>query len=77
MEARIEIIAREINITTNEVVSEHTVFEKITEAPKRINDLGFNHKEQIEILYQSQEAILHAQEKVINEKKQYMPKVWQ
>jgi len=64
MKSKIKIIAQEINIETNEVVTEHLVYEKMTTAPQQINELGFSHKEQIYILHQSQEAILQAQEKI-------------
>lgn len=67
MKTSIQIIAQEINSKTGEIINRHTVFEKDTILPKKINDLGFSHKEQIEILRQSQEAILHAQQIKINE----------
>jgi len=74
MNSRIKIIAQEIDNKTNQLISEHIIYEKKTTAPARINDLGFSHKEQIAILYHSQEAILTAQEKLINEKNNTCPK---
>ena len=73
MKSKIKIIAQEINTETNEVVTEHLVYEKMTTAPQQINELGFSHKEQIHILHQSQEAILQAQERIINERHQACP----
>jgi hypothetical protein len=73
MKTQIKIIAQEIDVDTNRIISEHTVYEKIAEAPKKINDLGFSHKEQIEILSQSQEAIVQAQTTAINDKNNICP----
>ena len=72
MNSRIKIIAQEIDNKTNQLISEHIIYEKKASAPARINDLGFSHKEQMGILYHSQEAILQAQEKLINEKNCFM-----
>jgi len=66
IKSKIKIIAQEINIETNEVVTEHIVYEKMTTVPQQINELGFSHKEQINILQQSQEAILQAQERIVS-----------
>ena len=73
MKSKIKIIAQEINIETNEVVTEYLAYEKITTVPQQINELGFSHKEQINILHQSQEAILQAQQKIINEQNDTCP----
>ena len=73
MNSRIKIIAQEIDNKTNQLISEHIIYEKKATAPSRINDLGFSHKEQIAILYHSQEAILTAQEQLINEKNNTCP----
>jgi len=67
MQTTIKLIAQEIDIKTGDVLSHHTIFEKKAVFPKKINDLGFTHQEQIEILRQSQAAILHSQETIIND----------
>jgi hypothetical protein len=73
MNSWIKIIAQEIDNKTNQLISEHIIYEKKATAPARINDLGFSHQEQIAILYHSQEAILQAQEKLINAKNNTCP----
>ena len=73
MRTQIKIIAQEIDIDTKQIINEHTVYEKIAGAPKKINDLGFSHKEQIEILSQSQEAIVQARATAINAKNNTCP----
>jgi len=67
MNTRIKIIAQELNIDTNELINEHNIYEKIAEVPKKINNLGFTHKEQIAILGKSQNAIIQARSAMINE----------
>lgn len=62
METTIRILAQEINNETGKVLHEHSVYEKAIVLPKNIRGLGFNHKEQIEILNQSQNSILKAQQ---------------
>jgi len=48
-------LLNEVNSKTGEVIQERQVFNKKIDFPKSIQELGFNHKEQIEILQESQE----------------------
>lgn len=77
METSIKIIAQEIDSKTGDILHQHVVFEKSALLPKKINDLGFTHKEQIEILRQSQEALLHSQQRIINSHAGMCPKCGQ
>jgi len=67
MNTTLQIIAQEVNSKTGEVIQERKVFNKKIDFPKNIQALGFNHKEQIEILQESQGALLDAQQERINE----------
>lgn len=73
MDTTVKIIAQELNSKTGEVVNQQVVFEKLAVLPKKINELGFNHQEQIEIIRQSQNAILHVQQSLINENASVCP----
>ncbi len=73
MDTTIQIIAQEVNTKTGEVIHRHAVYTKAAAFPKHIRDLGFNHEEQIEILKQSQESLLHAQQLRIDEHQSTCP----
>ncbi len=73
MKTTIKIIAQEIDPKTGKILNQHIVFEKDTILPRKINDLGFTHQEQIAILQHSQEMILQAQQKKINERTTICP----
>jgi len=67
MDTTIQLIAQEVNTKTGEVVHQHAVYTKEAAFPTNIRDLGFTHEEQIEILKQSQECLLHAQQARIDD----------